>query len=66
VVVPTPTGFPNYDQPPGDYYVIGVDASLANAWQDPKFLDAAVPLATRVSLQWGESKAQDVKLVTIK
>ena len=66
VVVPTTTGFRIDDLPPGDYYVIGVDASLANAWQDPKFLDAAVPLATRVSLQWGESKAQDVKLVTIK
>jgi hypothetical protein len=38
--------------PAGDYFVIAVDSSQADAWTDPAFLAAAAPLATRVSLDW--------------
>lgn len=47
---------------PGDYYVIAVDEAFERAWQDPKFLEAAAALASRVSLDWGESKKLDVSL----
>jgi len=37
-----------------------VDESLATAWQDPKFLAAAAPLATKVTLGWGDTQNLDL------
>jgi hypothetical protein len=48
--------------PAGDYYVIAVDSSRKNAWVEPGFLAAAAPLATRVTLKWGETVAQDLSI----
>jgi hypothetical protein len=51
--------------PEGDYFVIAVDASKGNAWLDPKFLAAAAPLATRVSVKWGEKPSVDLKVIDV-
>jgi hypothetical protein len=51
--------------PAGEYYLLAVDASQADEWHDPKFLEAAAKVGTRVSLAWGERKAQDLHLVTV-
>jgi hypothetical protein len=54
--------------PQGDYDVIAVDVARMDAWRDPRFFASAAPLATRVTLEWGGSKVQDLTLseVTIK
>jgi hypothetical protein len=52
--------------PAGDYFVIAVDESRFNAWQDPAFLESAAKLATRVSLAWADSKTVDLAIVTIR
>jgi hypothetical protein len=52
--------------PEGDYFVIAVDRSQIDAWTDAKFLAAAEPLATRVSLKWGEQKSVDLTVNTVK
>jgi hypothetical protein len=52
--------------PAGEYFLIAVGDSQLSAWQDPKFLEAAAPLATRVTLDWGDTKAIDLTLRTIK
>ena len=44
------------DLPAGEYYVIAVDAGDMHAWLDPKWLAAAAPAATRVTLGWGEKR----------
>ncbi|MEZ5316247.1 MAG: carboxypeptidase regulatory-like domain-containing protein [Vicinamibacterales bacterium] len=49
----------------GEYYVVAVDAAQADAWTDPRFLEAAVPHATRVTLDWGDHKTQDVVLAEV-
>lgn len=52
--------------PAGDYFVIAVDGALADAWQDPKFLERAAPVATRVTIAWGETKTVDLVQAAIK
>ena len=44
----------------GEYYVVGVDPSQMGAWNDPAFLEAAVPAATRITLDWGDAKTLDL------
>jgi hypothetical protein len=46
----------------GDYYVVALDASLQDAWQDPRFLTAAAAVATRVSIDWGAVAVQNLTL----
>jgi hypothetical protein len=53
------------DLPQGDYFVVAVDGKDGDQWANPKFLAAAVPLATRVALKWGASVTQDLKLVEV-
>jgi hypothetical protein len=50
----------------GEYYLVGVDLSRINAWVDPAFLASAVPFATRVSFDWGDTKILDVPLMVKK
>ncbi len=50
----------------GEYFVLAVDAAQSGAWRDPKFLEAAAPLATRVTVGWGETKSVDLSIVTVK
>jgi hypothetical protein len=52
--------------PAGDYFIVAVDTSLVTAWQDPKFLERAAALATRLSLAWDESKTLDLTKVRIR
>jgi beta-lactamase regulating signal transducer with metallopeptidase domain len=51
--------------PAGDFHLIAVDRSQARAWTDPAFLVAAARVATRVSLGWGEKKAQDLRFAEV-
>ena len=53
------------DLPQGEYFLIAVDAKDADRWADPRFLAAAAPHATRVSLKWGASVTQDLKIVEV-
>lgn len=46
--------------PEGDYFAIAVDGMLHDAWADPKFLEAASTLATRIALKLGEKKPLDL------
>lgn len=46
--------------PPGDYYVVAIGSAMTRDWQDPKFLEAAVPLAARVTILDGDKKTQDL------
>jgi hypothetical protein len=41
------------------------DEDLATAWQDPKFLAAAAPLAARVTIEWSEAKTIDLNIVQV-
>ena len=52
--------------PAGTYFVIAVEKSLVTACQDPKFLERAAAAATRVTLEWDDTKSLDLKLVRIK
>lgn len=49
--------------PAGDYYAIAVDAAHINAWLDPKWLATAAPLATRVSIGWGDKREVALQFV---
>ena len=48
------------DVPAGEYYLVAVEEGLGGYWTDPAFLEAASKVATRVSLEWGETKIQDL------
>jgi hypothetical protein len=54
--------------PAGDYYQIAVDATRLNDWTDPRFLTAASSMGTKISVDWGESRSQDLtfKEVVVK
>jgi len=54
--------------PQGEYYLVAVDASQFEAWQDPRFFPAAASSAARVMLDWGQTRTQELTLaeVTLK
>jgi hypothetical protein len=52
--------------PAGEYLAIAVDASQADSWKDPAFLEAAARSATRVTLSWGQARTLDLTRVTVK
>jgi hypothetical protein len=52
--------------PAGDYYAIAVDAEHIDGWKDPAFLARAAPLATRISLAWGDRLEHNLTAVTVK
>jgi hypothetical protein len=52
--------------PAGDYYVVAVDSASSREWQDPKFLEAASRVATRVTLLDGDKKTLDLKTSRIR
>ena len=47
----------------GEYYVVGVTPSQSLAWRDPAFLESAVPFAVKTTLEWGDAKTLDVKVM---
>ncbi len=51
--------------PAGDFLVVAVDERLADGWKDPAFLAAAARAGTRVTLEWGETRTQDLTMTTI-
>lgn len=52
--------------PAGDYYVVATAPNRTDAWKDPAFLATVAPLATRVTIAWGETKSQDLVLQTVR
>jgi len=46
--------------PEGEYFAVAVDGSQHDAWTDPKFLETAAAVATRIALKWGDKKALDL------
>jgi hypothetical protein len=52
--------------PAGDYYVLAVDSMQADDWHEPAFLERAAPLATRVTLAWGDTKTVDLTVAVVK
>lgn len=52
--------------PPGEYFVVAVDAAFGGAWRDPAWLDAASRVATRVTLKWEEPVTIDLPLSRVQ
>ena len=52
--------------PAGEYFVIAVNESHVDRWQDPEFLARAAPMATKVSVQWGAAVTQALTLRDVK
>jgi hypothetical protein len=52
--------------PPGEYFVVAVDAASGGAWRDPAWLDAASRIATRVTLKWDEPLTVDLSLSRVQ
>jgi hypothetical protein len=52
--------------PPGEYFVVAVDAAFGGAWRDPAWLDAASRVATRVTLKWDEPSTVDLSLSRVQ
>jgi hypothetical protein len=50
--------------PPGDYYAIALDYVDSSEWTEPEYLDRIRSRATDVSLNEGETKSVDLKLIT--
>lgn len=48
--------------PDGDYFAVAVDGMQHDAWADPKFLEAASAVATRITLTLGEKKSLDLTM----
>jgi hypothetical protein len=52
--------------PAGDYFLLAVTDDQASRWKDPAFLDAASRVATKVTLNWGDTRTQDLTLQVIR
>ncbi|HEX5070250.1 MAG TPA: carboxypeptidase-like regulatory domain-containing protein [Vicinamibacterales bacterium] len=52
--------------PPGEYFVVAVDAASGGAWRDPAWLEAASRVATRVTLKWDEPVTIDLPLSRVQ
>jgi hypothetical protein len=52
--------------PPGEYFVVAVDAAFGGEWRDPAWLEAASRVATRVTLKWDEPVTVDLSRVQVK
>ena len=51
--------------PAGDYFLIALDPGVG-PWPHPQFLEKAVLQATRVSIEWGETRTQDLVLQQVR
>jgi hypothetical protein len=60
------TGYQLRGLPPGDYYLVAVELAQITAWQDPKFLERAAGVATRVKLGLNQPQITDLKLARIR
>jgi hypothetical protein len=50
----------------GDYLMVAVEGDQAERWKDPAFLARASRSATRLKLQWGDKRAQDLMLQEVR
>lgn len=50
----------------GEFFVLAVPADRADGWKDPKFLEAASRVASRVTLDWGASATLDLTVQVVK
>jgi hypothetical protein len=48
--------------PAGDYLAVAVDGAEVDAWQDPKYLEAAARVATPITLGWGDTRPLNLML----
>jgi len=60
------TGYQLRGLPAGDYYLVAVGLDQITAWQDPKFLERAAGVATRVRLDFNLPQVVDLKLARIR
>jgi hypothetical protein len=51
--------------PSGDYLVIAIDDADQGQWYDPAFLEQLRPSAVHVALAEGETKSQELKLISL-
>ena len=49
--------------PAGSYYMAAIPDKLASNWQDPKFLEALAPEATRVTVRDADKISQSLKVI---
>jgi len=52
--------------PPGDYLVVAISDADAGAYLDPKFLEKLDGVATRVTIERGQAKTQDLTTVLVR
>ncbi len=52
--------------PAGNYLLVALDSADARRWQDPAFLEAAVKSAVTVTVDWADTKSQDLRVSVIK
>lgn len=52
--------------PAGEFFAIAVQTDLADGWPNPAFLEKLSRLATRLSVDWGGIKTQDLRLSVVK
>jgi uncharacterized protein (DUF2141 family) len=52
--------------PPGDYLVVAISDADAGQYLDPKFLEKLAGVATRVTIDRGQSKTQDLTTVSVR
>ena len=52
--------------PAGDYHLAAVSPDQADMANDPDMLAKLAPLATRVTLAWGDVKTQNLSLVRVR
>lgn len=51
--------------PPGEYFVAAIRVEPGDDWRRAVFLEAASRVASRVTLDWGDAKTMDLKLVQV-
>jgi hypothetical protein len=54
------------NMPSGDYFVVAVKNDITDNWQDPKFLERLVGLASRTTLKDGDKIQLALKTVTVR
>jgi hypothetical protein len=51
---------------PGDYFVVAIDAALADNWQSPESLENLSRLATRITIGANEDRSLDLRMVEVR
>jgi hypothetical protein len=52
--------------PAGEYLIVATDGEQIDAWKDPAFLKRVAPLATKISLGWGDKVEHQLRVAAIK